>query len=41
MRSSPKRICGFISPADASTSPVVRSQRCPATVVEPTSKAMP
>ena len=41
IRSSPKRICGFISPAEASTSPVERSQRWPATVVEPTSKAMP
>ena len=41
IRSSPKRICGFISPAEASTSPVARSQRCPATVVEPMSKAMP
>ena len=41
IRSSPKRICGFISPADATTSPVCRSHRCPATVVEPTSNAMP
>ena len=41
MRSSPKRICGFIAPAEASTSPVRRSQRCPATVVEPTSNAIP
>ncbi len=41
MRSSPKRICGFISPAEASTSPVSRSQRCPATVVEPMSNAIP
>ena len=41
IRSSPKRICGFISPADATTSPVRRSHRWPATVVEPTSNAMP
>ena len=41
MRSSPKRICGFISPAEASTSPVSRSHRCPATVVEPMSNAIP
>ena len=41
MRSSPKRICGFIAPAEASTSPVARSQRWPATVVEPTSNAIP
>jgi hypothetical protein len=41
MRSSPNRICGFIAPALASTSPVCRSHRCPATVVEPTSKATP
>ena len=37
IRSSPKRICGFIRPADASTSPVARSQRWPAIVVDPTS----
>ena len=41
IRSSPKRICGFITPADARTSPVARSQRCPAMVVDPTSTAMP
>ena len=41
MRSSPKRICGFITPAVASTSPVDRSHRWPATVVEPTSMATP
>ena len=27
MRSSPKRICGFMTPALATTSPVVRSMR--------------
>ena len=41
MRSSPNRICGFIAPADASTSPLSRSHRWPATVVEPTSNATP
>ena len=41
IRSSPKRICGFISPAEPTTSPVRRSQRWPATVVEPTSNAIP
>ena len=41
IRSSPKRICGFIRPALATTSPLVSSQRCAAIVVEPTSKAMP
>ena len=41
IRSSPNRICGFIAPAHASTSPVRRSQRWPATVVEPTSNATP
>ena len=41
IRSSPKRICGFINPAEASTSPLARSQRWPATVVEPTSMATP
>ena len=34
MRSSPNRICGFMAPADATTSPVVRSQTCAAIVVE-------
>ena len=41
MRSSPNRICGFIAPADATTSPEVRSHRCAAMVVEPTSTAAP
>ena len=41
MRSSPNRICGFMAPADATTSPVVRSQTCAAIVVEPTSTAAP
>ena len=41
IRSSPKRICGFITPADATTSPVARSSRWPATVVEPMSTATP
>ena len=41
IRSSPKRICGFIAPAAATTSPLDRSQRCAAIVVEPTSIAMP
>ncbi|MEJ7719541.1 MAG: hypothetical protein WKF58_03465 [Ilumatobacteraceae bacterium] len=41
IRSSPNRICGFILPLVATTSPDVRSQRCAATVVEPTSTAMP
>ena len=27
IRSSPNRICGFMIPADATTSPVARSQR--------------
>src|SRR3546814_6293938 len=41
MRSSPKRICGFISPEEATTSPLERLQRWPAMVVVPMSKAMP
>ena len=41
MRSSPKRICGFMMPLDASTSPVIKSHRCAAMVVEPTSTATP
>ena len=41
MRSSPNRICGFMAPADATTSPEVRSQTCAAIVVEPTSTAAP
>ena len=41
MRSSPKRIWGFIAPAVATTSPDARSHRCPAIVVEPTSTATP
>ncbi len=35
MRSSPNRICGFITPSDASTSPSARFARWPAIVVEP------
>ena len=35
------RICGFIAPALASTSPLDRSQSCTARVVEPTSTAAP
>ena len=41
IRSSPKRICGFIAPAVASTSPEPSSQRWPAMVVDPTSTATP
>jgi hypothetical protein len=41
IRSSPKRICGFMMPAAATTSPVARLHRCAAIVVEPTSIAMP
>ena len=41
IRSSPKRICGFMRPAPASTSPVARSQRCADKVVEPMSSATP
>ena len=41
MRSSPKRICGFIRPPLASTSPPNRLHRWPAIVVEPTSTATP
>ena len=41
IRSSPKRICGFMSPAAATMSPLVRSHRCAAMVVEPTSTASP
>ena len=41
MRSSPKRICGFITPFEARTEPSARSARCPAIVVEPTSIATP
>ena len=41
MRSSPKRICGFMVPAVASTLPLARSHRCIAIVVEPMSTAMP
>ena len=41
MRSSPKRICGFMRPALASTSPLVRSHRWPAIVVDPMSTATP
>ena len=41
MRSSPNRICGFITPFEASTAPSARSARCPAIVVEPMSIATP
>ena len=41
MRSSPNRICGFITPAEARTEPSPRSARWPAIVVEPTSMATP
>ena len=41
IKSSPKRICGFITPALLKISPVVRSHKWPATVVEPMSIAMP
>ena len=41
MRSSPNRICGFITPDEASSSPLARRTRCPASVVEPTSIATP
>ena len=41
IRSSPKRICGFIRPDEASTSPVTRSHTCAASVVEPISIARP
>ena len=41
MRSSPNRICGFIAPAEATTSPDESSLRCAAMVVEPTSTAAP
>jgi hypothetical protein len=41
MRSSPKRICGFMMPEEATTSPVERLQRWAAMVVDPTSTASP
>ena len=41
IRSSPKRICGFITPWLARTAPSARSARWPAIVVEPTSIATP
>ena len=41
MRSSPNRIWGFISPAEARTAPSARFVRWPAIVVEPTSIATP
>ena len=41
MRSSPNRICGFITPALAMTEPSLRSTRWPAIVVDPTSIATP
>ena len=41
IRSSPNRICGFITPLLARTAPSARSARCPAIVVEPMSIATP
>ena len=41
IRSSPKRIWGFIKPFEARTEPSDRSARWPAIVVEPTSIATP
>ena len=41
IRSSPKRICGFITPALARTAPSARLARWPAIVVEPMSIATP
>ena len=41
MRSSPKRICGFITPALARIAPSARFARWPAIVVEPMSIATP
>ncbi len=41
IRSSPKRICGFMTPALASTDPSARFARWPAIVVEPMSIATP
>ena len=41
MRSSPKRICGFITPSLARTAPSARFARWPAIVVEPMSIATP
>ncbi len=41
MRSSPKRICGFMTPALARIEPSARFARWPAIVVEPTSMATP
>ena len=41
IRSSPNRICGFIMPLLATTSPDSRLHRCPAMVVVPTSIARP
>ena len=41
MRSSPKRIWGFMTPDEARTEPSPRSARWPAMVVEPMSIATP
>ncbi len=41
MRSSPKRICGFMTPALARTTPSARFARWPAMVVDPMSTATP
>ncbi len=41
IRSSPKRICGFIRPALATISPPSKVHTCAASVVEPTSMATP
>ncbi len=41
IRSSPNRICGFITPLLARTAPSARSARWPAIVVEPMSMATP
>ena len=41
MRSSPKRICGFMTPALARTAPSARFARWPAIVVDPMSIATP
>ena len=41
IRSSPNRICGFITPLLARTAPSARLARCPAIVVEPMSIATP
>ena len=41
IRSSPNRICGFITPVLARTAPSARLARWPAIVVEPMSMATP